>query len=50
MIEELEEDAASARRATGGKLTHYAVLRNAGKILDAPGQKNFDRLGIEFAE
>src|SRR5258705_5805370 len=33
MIEELEENAAPAWRATGGKLTHYAVLRNAAEIL-----------------
>ena len=50
MIEQLEEDAAPARRAAGRKLTHYAVLRNARKILNAPGQKNLDRLRIEFAQ
>ncbi len=50
MIEQLQEDAASAGRAAGGKLAHHAVLRNARKILYATGKKNFDRLRIELTE
>src|ERR1700732_1504223 len=48
MIEQLEQDAASAGGAASRKLAHDAVLRKAGKILYAARQKNDERLGIEF--
>src|SRR5712692_6915368 len=50
VIEDLQQDVAPSRSATGGNLPHHAVLCGARKILHSTRQKYHDRFRIQPAE
>ena len=50
MVEQFEQDLAPSRRAARRHLPDHAVLRSPWKILYPVGQKNHDRLRVEFAQ